>query len=198
VSWTGAAVDGSKVIEAGHKFGVPDGGWEIFTDAQIATIVAAAQAICGEFDIEEILGHDDIAPGRKSHPGPAWDMNAFKARVRGEADLGDAVMVVRSSNGLNIRQGPGASFPTVTEILTDGTKVMVHEASGKWRSVLTPAGESPIFGLGPWRPVARTGRWKGGARYPSQNYPAPAFVPPCRNRSSACCLRSMRHCRCRT
>ncbi|MEK1852072.1 MAG: N-acetylmuramoyl-L-alanine amidase [Phyllobacterium sp.] len=25
VSWTGAGVDGSKVIEAGHKFGVPDG-----------------------------------------------------------------------------------------------------------------------------------------------------------------------------
>jgi N-acetylmuramoyl-L-alanine amidase len=149
VSWTGVAVDGSKLIEARHKFGVPDGNWEIFTDAQIETVVAAAQAICGEFDIQEILGHDRIAPGRKSAPGPAWDMNAFKARVRGEADLGDAVMVGRSSNGLNIRQGPGASFPTVRKILADGTKVMVHEASGKWRyvSVLTPPG-SPIFRVG--------------------------------------------------
>ncbi|UXN59633.1 N-acetylmuramoyl-L-alanine amidase [Phyllobacterium zundukense] len=83
VSWTGAAVDGSKVIEARHKFGVPDCGWEVFTTAQIETVIAAAQAICREYAIEDIMGHDDIAPGRKSDPGPAWDMAAFKASVRG-------------------------------------------------------------------------------------------------------------------
>lgn len=86
VSWTGAAVDGSKVIEARHKFGVPDCGWEVFTTAQIETVIAIAQAICSTYAIEDIMGHDDIAPGRKSDPGPAWDMEAFEARVKGGAE----------------------------------------------------------------------------------------------------------------
>jgi N-acetylmuramoyl-L-alanine amidase len=85
-SWTGAAVDGSKAIEARHKFGVPSCGWEVFTAAQVEAVIAAARAICGEYAIEDIMGHDDIAPGRKSDPGPAWDMESFKARVRGIPD----------------------------------------------------------------------------------------------------------------
>ena len=35
----------------------------------------------------EIVGHDDISPGRKFDPGPAWDMVAFRERVRAEALL---------------------------------------------------------------------------------------------------------------
>ncbi|MHC1548471.1 N-acetylmuramoyl-L-alanine amidase [Phyllobacterium sp. K27] len=80
-SWTGVNVPRSKIIEARHKFGVPDCGWEIFTKAQMETAVAAARAICAAYRIEDIMGHDDIAPGRKSDPGPAWDMDAFRGRV---------------------------------------------------------------------------------------------------------------------
>jgi N-acetylmuramoyl-L-alanine amidase len=83
VSWTGRLVDSSKVMEARHKYGVPNCGWETFTLTQIETAVSAARAICGEYGIEDIMGHDDIAPGRKSDPGPAWDMETFKAKVRG-------------------------------------------------------------------------------------------------------------------
>lgn len=136
ISWTGATVGGSKVIEARHKFGMPDCGWEVFTPAQFETSAAAARAICAEYAIEDIVGHDDIAPGRKSDPGPAWDMKAFEVRVRGEAENGSAIMVVRSSSGLNIRCGPGASFALVRPApLPDGTKVVVHEAQYKWRYV---------------------------------------------------------------
>jgi N-acetylmuramoyl-L-alanine amidase len=81
ISWTGANVTRSKVIEACHKFGVPDCGWEIFTKAQIEATAAAARAICAAYDLEDIMGHDDIAPGRKSDPGPAWNMDAFREKV---------------------------------------------------------------------------------------------------------------------
>ena len=142
ISWTGAAVDGSKVIEARHKFGMPDCGWEVYTPAQLEAEVAAARAICAEYAIEDIVGHDDIAPGRKSDPGPAWDMEAFKAKVRGEAENGGAI------SGLNIRCGAGASFALVRPTpLPDGTKVVSHEASGvmcrfwrRTRSRIFPAG----------------------------------------------------------
>ncbi|MBB3233944.1 N-acetylmuramoyl-L-alanine amidase [Phyllobacterium endophyticum] len=85
-SWTGAAVDASKVIEARHKFGVPSCGWEVFTAAQVEAAIAAARAICREYAIVDIMGHDDIAPGRKSDPGPAWDMEAFRATARETSD----------------------------------------------------------------------------------------------------------------
>ncbi len=100
-----------------------------------------------EYAIEDIVGHDDIAPGRKSDPGPAWDMEAFKAKVRGEAENGGAITVVRSSSGLNIRCGAGASFALVRPTpLPDGTKVVVHEAQGKWRYVSVLAkDEKPDF-----------------------------------------------------
>ena len=149
VSWTGAAVDSGKVVEARHKFGVPDGGWEIFTEAQIDSTIDAAQAICSEYGIDEIVGHDDISPGRKSDPGPAWKMDSFKAKVFGRSETGVAVLVVRSPTGLNIRSGPGAGHSLVRPTpLPTGTQVIVHEAEGRWRfvSVLNAAGDPDISG----------------------------------------------------
>ena len=80
-SWSGAAVDSGSVIEARHKFGAQDCGWETFPSLQMDTAIAAAKAICLGYGIEEIVGHDDIAPDRKIDPGPAWDMELFKAGV---------------------------------------------------------------------------------------------------------------------
>jgi N-acetylmuramoyl-L-alanine amidase len=80
LSWSGEPVGGA-VIEARHKYGKPDGGWEAFTDAQVSAAAEAAWAICAAYGIAEIVGHDDISPGRKSDPGPAWDMAGFRAAV---------------------------------------------------------------------------------------------------------------------
>ncbi|MDT7933611.1 MAG: N-acetylmuramoyl-L-alanine amidase [Sphingomonadaceae bacterium] len=69
-------------VLAAHRHGNPGGdagpiGWEPYPSAQ----VAAAAALCGALGVREVVGHDDIAPGRKSDPGPAFDMPAFRARV---------------------------------------------------------------------------------------------------------------------
>lgn len=135
-SWTGSAVDGTKVIEGRHKFGAPDCGWETFTEAQIDATVGVAQAICSKYQIQEIVGHDDIAPGRKSDPGPAWRMDSFIARVFGRSEDADATYVVKSESGLNLRNGPGTHHELVRkQPLPNGTKVVVHEAAGSWRMV---------------------------------------------------------------
>lgn len=148
-SWTGEPVDPTKVAEARHKFGTPDCGWETFTPAQIETAIAAAQAICSEYGIVEIVGHDDIAPGRKSDPGPAWNMASFRARVFGRNDDGPPTMVVRSATGLNVRAGPGADHVLVrSDPLPDGALVVVLEASSSWRfvSVLNGRGQQDFSG----------------------------------------------------
>lgn len=151
VSWTGQPVDASKVVEARHKFGVPNGGWEIFTEAQVDATIEASKAICEAYDIAEIVGHDDIAPGRKSDPGPAWNMGSFKAKVLGRSENEAATMVVRSATGLNVRTGAAATFPLVDakpNPLPDGAMVDVIEAEGSWRfvSALNKNGDAQFSG----------------------------------------------------
>ncbi|QEL25526.1 N-acetylmuramoyl-L-alanine amidase [Bosea sp. F3-2] len=149
ISWSDQPVEGSKVIEARHKFGRPDCGWETFTEAQVQATIEAARAICDAYGITEIVGHDDIAPGRKSDPGPAWNMASFKAKVFGRSEDGPATYMVRSPTGLNLRVGPGIDQPLRRpDPLPDGTRVIVHEARDRWRlvSVLNAAGDPDFSG----------------------------------------------------
>lgn len=145
-SWTGAAV-GAGVIKAAHKFGGPVRGWEMYTDDQIASVIGASQAICAKYGIEEILGHEDISPGRKSDPGPAWKMDSFVAKVKGRESDEPDYWIVRSPTGLNLRDAPSAAG-TLIESLPDGAKVSLLEASGNWRyvSVLNSKDEPRISG----------------------------------------------------
>ena len=45
-----------------------------FSDAQYATLVPLVRALKARYPIEAVVGHSDIAPGRKTDPGPhfAW------------------------------------------------------------------------------------------------------------------------------
>lgn len=113
-------------VEAAHKHGGSVRCWEIYPDAQIAAAEAVARAIATYHPIAEIVGHDDIAPGRKLDPGPAFDMAAFRAAVLG---TGKPSRVTASR--LNVRAGPGVSYPVIAS-LTRGTPVTIEEARGAW------------------------------------------------------------------
>ncbi len=54
-----------------------------FTDAQYAALAALTQCLCAHYPIKDIAGHSDIAPGRKTDPGPYFDLKKYKL------DLGD-------------------------------------------------------------------------------------------------------------
>ncbi|HEY1329064.1 MAG TPA: 1,6-anhydro-N-acetylmuramyl-L-alanine amidase AmpD [Casimicrobiaceae bacterium] len=44
-----------------------------YDDAQYAALVALVEALRARYPIEDVVGHSDIAPGRKTDPGPAFD-----------------------------------------------------------------------------------------------------------------------------
>lgn len=71
------------VVEARHKIGGPFRYWAKYTEEQVRAAVEAAKAICSTYGIRDIVGHDDIAipKGRKIDPGPAFDLEAFRAEV---------------------------------------------------------------------------------------------------------------------
>ena len=57
---------GIEIVNGGHDFGLPD-----FPDVQISAVIALSREIIARHGIrpENVVGHSDIAPGRKIDPG---------------------------------------------------------------------------------------------------------------------------------
>lgn len=128
-------------VLAVHRNGNPPNGsrtpigWEPFPRAQIETAAGIVRALIASYGVNEIVGHDDIAPVRKSDPGPAFDMTRFRTWVfGGRQDDGDTLVKVNVANGLNLRNGPGTQFAMI-ETLVNGTMLEPREADGNWLQV---------------------------------------------------------------
>ncbi|QVM82927.1 N-acetylmuramoyl-L-alanine amidase [Novosphingobium decolorationis] len=128
----GKAVD---YIEAAHKNGGRVRKWEVYPPAQIVAAEAVARAIAAYHPIDEIVGHDDIAPARKLDPGPAFDMTAFRKAVLGQV-RGNAAPErgTVTASSLNVRSGPGTTYPVVSG-LSRGQSVPILERRREWISI---------------------------------------------------------------
>jgi N-acetyl-anhydromuramoyl-L-alanine amidase len=49
-----------------------------FTDAQYVRLAELSRALAVRYPIADITGHSDIAPGRKTDPGPSFDWPRFR------------------------------------------------------------------------------------------------------------------------
>ncbi|MGX9966051.1 N-acetylmuramoyl-L-alanine amidase [Roseomonas sp. F4] len=85
--WTRAGLSRSlpdnQVVVAAHKHGGPVRAWEAYPEAQLRAVEDLTRAILAAYPaIKEVVGHDDISPGRKLDPGPAFPMARFRAFLR--------------------------------------------------------------------------------------------------------------------
>jgi N-acetylmuramoyl-L-alanine amidase len=130
--WTGSRrYDERDVLEATHKNESSPAGWHVYPPEQLESALAVASALVAEYGLRDVVGHDDISPGRKSDPGPAFPMESFRARVFGRVH--DEAPVHRTTVALNIRTGPGAQFATLPQSpLPQGTRVEVLTRQGSW------------------------------------------------------------------
>jgi N-acetylmuramoyl-L-alanine amidase len=83
LSWTSTKIPPQDVLVAKHKAETVEAGWHVYPEPQIVAALQVAVALSAAFPIEGILGHDDIAPGRKSDPGPAFPLASIVSRVLG-------------------------------------------------------------------------------------------------------------------
>lgn len=73
------------VFEGRHKNpNVKYSHWAKYPGEQMQALVELGRAIVEHYPtIKEIVGHDDISPGRKTDPGPAFDMALYTDMVLG-------------------------------------------------------------------------------------------------------------------
>lgn len=85
VSWAGTTIPNSEVQIARHSLDSEATGWHAYTEKQIEVCFEVARALHAQFSFQDLLGHDDVAPERKRDPGPAFPLEAFRARLFGRA-----------------------------------------------------------------------------------------------------------------
>ncbi|TQF84842.1 SH3 domain-containing protein [Elioraea sp. Yellowstone] len=129
-----------EVMVAAHRNGGPVMAWELYPEAQLRALDAIVAALRAAYPtIQEVVGHDDISPGRKLDPGPAFPMARYQNQggaagsgTLRDDDLGAFEVTVRDS--LNLRGGPGTGF-AVLKSLAPGTRLRVLREAGEWRQV---------------------------------------------------------------
>jgi AmpD protein len=56
-----------------------------YAGAQYAMLARLVRALARRYPIEDVVGHSDVAPGRKTDPGPAFDWARFRRLARRRA-----------------------------------------------------------------------------------------------------------------
>jgi len=79
ISWVGTRVAPDDVDYAQHRNEDEDAPWHKFTHAQIVRCKEVAAELVKTYNLEAILGHDDISPARKNDPGPLFPMDEVRA-----------------------------------------------------------------------------------------------------------------------
>jgi N-acetyl-anhydromuramyl-L-alanine amidase AmpD len=80
-TWYGSTIPDDQVLVAKHKHEDREAGWAKYTNLQIARAVQVAQLLVSTYGIKDVLGNDDIAPGRKVGPGPAFPLSRVRSKI---------------------------------------------------------------------------------------------------------------------
>jgi len=137
----GKKIGPKHVVLAQHKHQDSEKAWEAFTEAQIETTMEVCSLLKGQYNISEVLGHNDIAIGRKEDPGPAFPMKYLQDKVLGaknndvpgqENEVGTNYNAVVMANYLNIRAKPGLNAQIVANPLSRGTKLTILDENEEW------------------------------------------------------------------
>ncbi len=111
--------------------------WYKYPQAQIDAAYEICEAIAAAYEIKEILGHEEIAPGRKADPGPAFPLDDLRKTIFEKHPLPEVKEIAEGTIGtviakLNIRSAPKSGAEKVAAALLKGSKVSILKDSDSW------------------------------------------------------------------
>lgn len=65
-------------IESKHRNGGPMQTWEKYPEAQYKSCLKVVKDLVDRYNLDDITGHDCVAPERKDDPGPAFPMKQLR------------------------------------------------------------------------------------------------------------------------
>lgn len=141
-SWFNRIYSANDVHKGIHRNQTTSSFWHAYSQIQIEKTFEICELLCEEYGIEEILGHEEIAPSRKTDPGPAFPLEKLRQSIKtdraedgadNEFEMQREKTVIASK--LNVRSGPGTEFGAVSKPLFQGAKVKVLERQGEWSRI---------------------------------------------------------------
>ena len=141
-SWFGRQYPREEVFEGVHRNESESSYWHRFQERDIETVREICLLLIRAYGLKLILGHEEIAPGRKTDPGPAFPLDRLREKLlaadRDENDppapaaskaLASGVVIASS---LNIRRDPVASAPKAADPLPLGSPVRILARKPGW------------------------------------------------------------------
>jgi len=66
------------LVQAKHRNGGPEKKWEAYPPEQLASVFRVVSLLMARYKLDDITGHESIAPERKNDPGPAFPMEELR------------------------------------------------------------------------------------------------------------------------
>lgn len=117
-----------------HSIGIEiqNVGNEEYTYKQMDSVIEVSKLLKETYGLKEIIGHEDIAPNRKTDPsGTKLNLFDWVAVLRGSCfDL----QPYKTTSVLNVRRGQGAEYPVVTKLPKE-TEVYELNRINSWSKI---------------------------------------------------------------
>lgn len=144
ISWFNRAYDADDVYFGRHRNRSTSSFWHAYTEDQLERTFDLCELLYEQYAIKTIVGHEEVAPARKSDPGPAFPLARLREQVltanrRSDLSAETSLEVSRQSivnvTKLNIRQGPGVQYGLAGEALKNGSVVKTLNTNDGWTEV---------------------------------------------------------------
>ncbi|MBN1478827.1 N-acetylmuramoyl-L-alanine amidase [candidate division KSB1 bacterium] len=80
-TWYGGLIPPEDVYYGPHRNELSPAYWHAYTEKQIICVFEVCQVLRDKYGISTIVGHEEISPGRKIDPGPAFPLDKLRTQL---------------------------------------------------------------------------------------------------------------------
>jgi N-acetylmuramoyl-L-alanine amidase len=119
-------------IKHKHKF-IPQSQWQIYPKAQMDSLKTVTKLFLETYNLQKILGHDDISAGRKQDPGPAFNWDDYRTALFGSPNNIGKIFKTNTA-GVNLRKSDTSNSDSLKKLAL-GYEVGLIETWNNWSRV---------------------------------------------------------------